>query len=517
MAELIQIHKPANSIGKPRIVFIHGLDGDIRSTWMYDSKNDATLWPHWLGMDTLCPVWLLGYGAATSRWRADAMALPRLATSVLESLAIEPELMNGPLVLIGHSLGGLVIKKALEQGAGRDVDRHRQLVKNIKGIVFVGTPHFGSLLASIASSLCIFRTNPQVSDLALNDASLEMLNQVFVKLQMEMEIKVRVYSETQPLRLPGIFRRLPFGVAVVSPSSAQPHIPGEAGTPIEADHLSIAKPISRTSGLYPSVKAFIEEVNAGVTQQAPINSMGSLPLSSESFDALAVEERSSEIVHLSFATHGYVASGNSEVPVCGALCLTSDDPDRLRQKLAKLREKIANDPLVPTSIKVRLAEASLLEIVQTPIARIVALRELSTTSFSAYFYYCTKSDFDVMPENKRSMSLLVQPLFDRLCKRNQQIKLVNSQLPEVLDLLATARQRVISTYWREPAMPIAGSVKFVPLEELASFVVLAACNYLSTERDAASVEIFESLRTRIRYAENIATGEKHLRDKNPLP
>ena len=30
-------------------------------------------------------------------------------------------------------------------------------------------------------------------------------------------------------------------------------------------------------------------------------------------------------------------------------------------------------------------------------------------------------------------------------------------------------------------------------------------------------ELFESLRTRIRYAENLATGDKHKRDVNPLP
>jgi len=118
MAELIQIHNPVNVAGKPRVVFIHGLDGDMRGTWMSNSKDEATLWSKWIGEETQCPVWLLGYGAATSRWKADAMALPKLATAVLERLAIEPALMDGPIVLVGHSLGGLVIKTALKQGHG---------------------------------------------------------------------------------------------------------------------------------------------------------------------------------------------------------------------------------------------------------------------------------------------------------------------------------------------------------------------------------------------------------------
>ena len=102
MAELTQVHNPANATGKPRIVFVHGLDGDARSTWMSDPKVAATLWPKWLGEDTQCPVWLLGYGAATSRWKGDAMALPRQATAVLECLATEPELMAGPQIGRAH-------------------------------------------------------------------------------------------------------------------------------------------------------------------------------------------------------------------------------------------------------------------------------------------------------------------------------------------------------------------------------------------------------------------------------
>ena len=517
MAELTQVHNPANATGKPRIVFVHGLDGDARSTWMSDPKVAATLWPKWLGEDTQCPVWLLGYGAATSRWKGDAMALPRQATAVLECLATEPELMAGPLVLVGHSLGGLVIKTALKQGMGRDVARHRFVVESIKGIAFVGTPHFGSRLASIASSLRIVRANPQVSDLALDDAYLEELNQLFVKLQGDLGIKVRVYSETQPLRPTGLLRWLPLGATVVSPSSSQPHIPGEAGTPVEADHRSICKPEGRTSGIYPSMKAFIGEVEAAVAPQTPTAASGPRPVPSDRFVAITADERADEVVHLAFATHGYVGTGGSEVPVCGSLCLTTDDPERLRKTLEQVRAAIAADPLVPAATKAQLAKASLREIIQTPVARVAALRQLSMTSFSAYFYYCHKNDFDGMSVEKRTQALLVLPLFHRLCKRNQHIERVNSQVPEVLTLLANARQRVVETYKREPALPVAGSAKFAPLEELASFVVSAACNYLSNRQDASAAEVFESLRTRIRYAENVATGKKHLRDVNPLP
>lgn len=222
-------------------------------------------------------------------------------------------------------------------------------------------------------------------------------------------------------------------------------------------------------------------------------------------------------MHLAFATYGFVETGGTESPICGSLCLTTDDPERLRKTLDAVRTAIAADPLVPTATRLQLDGASLREIIQTPIARLAALKQLATTSFSAYFYYCRKSDFDQLSTEERRQKLLVMPLFHRLSKKNQHIKQVNSQVQEIRALLAGACKQVVRTYKREPSLPAKGSGKFAALEELASFIVAAACSHLSDERDASAAEVFESLRTRIRYGENVFTGEKHVRDVNPLP
>ena len=121
------------------------------------------------------------------------MALPRLATSVVERLSNEPSLSDVPLILIGHSLGGLVIKTALQHGMSRDVERHKELASNIKGIAFVGTPHFGSKLATITAWFHFMRANPQVSGLRLDDEHLETLNQYFLKLRTELGFKTRIF------------------------------------------------------------------------------------------------------------------------------------------------------------------------------------------------------------------------------------------------------------------------------------------------------------------------------------
>ncbi|WP_369952070.1 lipase family alpha/beta hydrolase [Ralstonia syzygii] len=331
MAELIQVHNPVNSSGKPRIVFIHGLDGHLRHTWMANKKDASTLWPKWIGEDTGCPVWLLGYGASMSRWKADAMALPRQATAILERLCTEQAMHEGPLVLVGHSLGGLVIKTLLRQGIGHDVERHNRLARNIKGIAFVGTPHFGSTLASIAAWLRLVRSNPQVSDLRMDNAHLEELNQSFRKLCHDLKIRARVYTETEPVRLPGWLGRLLPGITIVSPTSSQPHIPGEAGTPIEADHITICKPLNRNVTIHTSMVAFVKEVEAAAQSQGVAVPHTQTPLTSDRFEAISPDKAQSMPVHLAFATYGVKLKGAADVPVCATICLVTDSPDRLRK------------------------------------------------------------------------------------------------------------------------------------------------------------------------------------------
>jgi pimeloyl-ACP methyl ester carboxylesterase len=267
MAELTEVHRPAQATGKPRLVFIHGLDGDYRTTWMAKRKDEGTLWPRWIGEDTGCPVWLLGYDAAMSRWKSDAMAVWHQAGAVLDCLTTKSDLMEGPLVLVGHSLGGLVIKAAIQRGIEGDVERRQRIARNVRGVAFIGTPHFGSMLASIAAYSHLMRANPQVRDLAMDDAHLEQLNHSFLKIRRELDIRVRVFRETQPVRLPWwLGGRIFPGVMIVPPSSSQAHVPGEEGSPIEADHISICKPLNRNAAIHNLMLEFIKEVAAAPPQ-----------------------------------------------------------------------------------------------------------------------------------------------------------------------------------------------------------------------------------------------------------
>ena len=518
MAELFLVHDPVNTVGKPRVVFIHGLDGDIRSTWMANPKLPSTLWPKWVGEDTGCPVWLLGYGAATSRWKADAMALPRQATAVLERLSNESTLMQGPLILVGHSLGGLVIKTAMQHAMSRNVDRHKAIVKNVRGIAFVGTPHFGSMLATIAARSHFMRANPQVSDLRLDDAHLEALNQYFLALREDLGFETRVFMETQPVRLPWwLLGRFFPGVTIVSPASSEAHIPNEVSIPIQADHVTICKPKDRDAAIHKSLLAFVRNVQGS---EVPTNKKTASPtgvLRSDDFDAIAPEHRDSTAVHLAFAMCEVNLHGDTEVPVCTSVCLVTDSPDRVRQLLRQIGSRIHEDPLISAAAKKTIEAASLRQMVGSAAIRGVLLRELAVISFSAYLYYAKQTPFNRLSVQEKIRMLIVEPLFHRLSKKSERIVQVHTCVSDIEEYLKAAGNAVLTEYQRHVELPARCARRYSGLEELASLIAYASAHHLSSPEDGELANIFESLRTRIRFAENVVTREKHKRDVNPLP
>lgn len=444
------------------------------------------------------------------------MALPRLATAVIERLSNESELLEGPLILVGHSLGGLVIKTALQHGMSRDVERHTKLARNIKGIAFVGTPHFGSKLATFAAWIHIMRANPQVSDLRLDDAHLETLNQYFLKLRADLGFKTRIFVETQPVRLPRwLGGRLLPGVTIVSPRSSEAHIPGEVGIPIEGNHITICKPKDHSAAIHSSLIAFIREVDAATSLSSKVNS--ATPLASENFEAVSPDHRADTFVHLAFSTFGVNLRAGTDASICTSVCLVTDAPDRLRQQLQQIREVIQKDPLVNAAAKKRAQNASLEQLVEDPGTRATVLRELAVLSFSAYTYFCPKETFNQLSEEERVHKLFVVPLMHRLSKKGERFVQVHAHLANLTTYLTQAAAAVLSTYHRTVDLPQPGAVKYTVLEELSALIAQACAHHLAAPYNAEAANLFEALRTRIRYAENVATGEKHTRDSNPLP
>jgi hypothetical protein len=248
MVMLTRVHS-APEPGALNVVFVHGLGGHPRETWMHNATDHTTLWPTWIGEDTDCHVWIAGYGAAPTKWVDTAMHLADQGVALVSALQAEESLSGARTVLVGHSLGGLVIKSGMTQAESLGDPSHAQVLNTIEGVVFIGTPHQGANLANLADVLRILvRPNPQVGNMQTDDAWLKTLNGQFRHQQARRKFQVRVFFETKKLfkgiRILGI----PLGKSfiIVDRHSSDPGIEGVVPTGIDGDHLEIAKPRSRT-------------------------------------------------------------------------------------------------------------------------------------------------------------------------------------------------------------------------------------------------------------------------------
>jgi pimeloyl-ACP methyl ester carboxylesterase len=263
MATLTQIHAVPNNSAL-HVVFVHGLGGHERTTWMHNPKDHTTLWPAWIGEDVKCNVWIARYGAALSGWTDTSMHLADLGESLFTALQVEPALRGQRIVLVGHSLGGLLIKSGMTQAETLGDSRLTPTLSSVVGVVFIGTPHQGSSLATLASNLSLLlRTNPQVVNMTNDDAWLKQLNGQFRNLQTKRKFAIRVFFETNGILLGRKLWRLNFGkhVIIVDRNSSDPGIAGVIPTALDGNHIEIAKPKTRQALAHKSLVEFLTEVN----------------------------------------------------------------------------------------------------------------------------------------------------------------------------------------------------------------------------------------------------------------
>ncbi|KAI0102510.1 hypothetical protein GGR51DRAFT_285491 [Nemania sp. FL0031] len=99
-----------------------------------------------------------------SGWRYKALVkdLPDYGKQLLSALrairATEPE---RPLILVGHSFGGLLIEQALVIAKRPTTDeriahQNEYLTNSLAGIIFLGTPHAGSGYSTLGKLYCLF-------------------------------------------------------------------------------------------------------------------------------------------------------------------------------------------------------------------------------------------------------------------------------------------------------------------------------------------------------------------------
>ncbi len=262
------------------VVFIHGLGGHNRGTWQCDRNDPTTFWPQWLYDDLNAEsdsesrpvgVWSLGYPAELFRTmfysRNHDDSVPQRARNLIDTL-VSHGLADRPIVFVVHSLGGILVKQLLRSSkdAGEPTKSDfPKLALSTRLVVFLATPHTGTSMAKLAeavpavSAMLTSGLLSTVEWLPLNgfirmlarraiqrgrftsalesgDPYLEDLGTWYRHNALQIGIESRAYYENTKTR----------GIAVVvDKASANPGVSGVEAIALDADHVSICKPIGR--------------------------------------------------------------------------------------------------------------------------------------------------------------------------------------------------------------------------------------------------------------------------------
>lgn len=218
---------------------------------------------------------------------------------------------------------------------------------------------------------------------------------------------------------------------------------------------------------------------------------------------------------LAFAEVGY---DDPTIPMLVAACVVSDRSDALEREIKDWRDRLLRDPMVPESVKQRAHKADLTAMVDEPALRPRLLGWLSTTSFSAYVYFGRGPALATLPAAKRRRRVLVEPLVHRMRKKAEVITRAAGVRAD-LNVCCREAAAVVAGEPSGHAVPPPAVAKpgRSPLVELAQLIAVATSRHLAAPTDEDDAILFNHLRSRVRFAMNLETRERHTRDKNPLP
>ena len=220
-----------------KIILVHGLNGDPKNTWgkfpkliLEDPDLDVEMVPRY------------GYGFYYWPFVGASESIHNIA----DGLATEIDARCSPddeLILVGHSLGGLIIRKYLLN------QYFKGKLPNVKKVCFYAVPQNGSGLANIAS--LVGWRNQQLKSLCKDNKYLEEMNDQWVNTKIGQNFKI--------LSVIGGKDNI-----VTSESSKSIFRESEVKTIVGRGHIDIVKPSGYDDTSYLVLKQFILAKNSVV-------------------------------------------------------------------------------------------------------------------------------------------------------------------------------------------------------------------------------------------------------------
>ncbi|KAF5553873.1 ankyrin protein [Fusarium napiforme] len=260
------------------LVFVHGLGGNLRTTWKQEGTTEPWFTkPEFLGrLQDSVRVLSFGYNAHRFGDVANTRIIHH-ANDLLRNLVLKRlDHPDRPVIFIAHSLGGLVVKRAIKQAT--------------KSIIFMGTPHMGSekaedlvvvqKLASLMKLQTAVATN-LTKELRAFSNSVQDINMEFT-IDVHRSIKLLCCYESHPQRLPNGAKEIivPQWSAVLQgvdnidlnyEDVPQPSPRPRPNAPLQRRHdVGKASKTSRDSAIRSSVDKLLKEVTSRINADLPI-------------------------------------------------------------------------------------------------------------------------------------------------------------------------------------------------------------------------------------------------------
>jgi len=226
------------------IVAVHGLLGHYMKSWTHNQTKKMWLRDFLPDQIPRSRIMTFGYDARVTGTR-NVIGIQENAGNLLEALTTlrrNKEERKRPIIFIGHSLGGIVIKKALIIARGEKP--YTLILDATYAVIFMGTPHHGSRLADIGKQLVSMArvsglnfSTVNLQDLERDSRVLQDIARDFGHLPERIQYTTVAESEATPLPYTNS------SVLVVPTSSARLNLgPRERIFNITgADHINVCK------------------------------------------------------------------------------------------------------------------------------------------------------------------------------------------------------------------------------------------------------------------------------------
>ncbi|KAA8913476.1 P-loop containing nucleoside triphosphate hydrolase protein, partial [Sphaerosporella brunnea] len=268
------------------IVAVHGLKGDAFKTWTSkgSTPDKDVLWLRDLLPKDIPTARILTYGYDSDPGKVFESASTNMVLHHATTLVSElhyfrryPNDKHRPIIFVCHSLGGIVVKRALIYSSTCNISHNPEL-RSIRvctsGILFLGTPHMGadlarwgkmaeSLVRTVMTKAWIDSNESLVNALGKNSETLQNITDSFVGLAPEFQMAF--FWEELGTNLGGLTRDV-----IVEKTSAVLEMPNAKKAGIHATHTEMCKFATTRAPGWNMVSGVLMEFAAGAPGRVAI-------------------------------------------------------------------------------------------------------------------------------------------------------------------------------------------------------------------------------------------------------